>query len=203
MRHFGGSANRSFGAAFAFRLRTGSTYRKRAWIQYVGIARISFACGWHRPTRKTTGSRRQCEAIPFSSHNTLVPVVAGLVLRSGGKCREAFQSARRGNKALSISSWHGSFAQPISMRGLSPWRIRTTDEAIFQKNGQTYFLEFCTRRHDVGVSWLQNVSRPICRVFRIDGERGFMVLYACSSELNSVATEVRTGVLKVVGLKLI
>ena len=30
-----------------------------------------------------------------------------------------------------------------------------------------------------------------------------MVLYACSPELNSVATEVRTGVLKVVGLKLI
>ena len=42
---------------------------------------------------------------------------------------------------------------------------------------------------------------PICRVFRIDGEGGFMVLYACSPELNSVATEVRTGVLKVVGLK--
>ena len=45
--------------------------------------------------------------------------------------------------------------------------------------------------------------RRTCRVFRIDGERGFMVLYACSPELNSVATEVRTGVLKVVGLKLI
>ena len=37
--------------------------------------------------------------------------------------------------------------------------------------------------------------------FPIDGERGFMVLYGCSPELNSVATEVRTGVLKVVGLK--
>ena len=43
----------------------------------------------------------------------------------------------------------------------------------------------------------------ICRVFRIDGGRGFMVLYTCSPELNSVATEVRTGVLKAVGLKLI
>ena len=30
-----------------------------------------------------------------------------------------------------------------------------------------------------------------------------MVLYACSPELNSVATEVRMGVLKAVGLKLI
>ena len=33
----------------------------------------------------------------------------------------------------------------------------------------------------------------------IDGERGFMVSYVCSPELNSVATEVRTGVLKAVG----
>ena len=35
----------------------------------------------------------------------------------------------------------------------------------------------------------------------MDGKRGFMVLYACSPELNSVATEVRTGALKAVGLK--
>ena len=30
-----------------------------------------------------------------------------------------------------------------------------------------------------------------------------MVLYACSPELNSVATEVRTGAMKAAGLKLI
>ena len=35
--------------------------------------------------------------------------------------------------------------------------------------------------------------------FRIDGERGFMVLYVRSPELNSVATEVRTGAMKAVG----
>ena len=44
----------------------------------------------------------------------------------------------------------------------------------------------------------EGVAR-ICREFPIDGERGFMVLYACSPELNSVATEVRTGAMKVVG----
>ena len=42
-------------------------------------------------------------------------------------------------------------------------------------------------------------SRRICRGFLIDGERGFMVLYVCSPELNSVATEVRTGAMKAVG----
>ena len=41
--------------------------------------------------------------------------------------------------------------------------------------------------------------RRICRVFRIDGERDFMVSYACSPELNFVATEVRTGALKALG----
>ena len=45
-------------------------------------------------------------------------------------------------------------------------------------------------------------SRPICRALGIDGGRGFMVSYVRSPELNSVATEVRTGALKVVGLKL-
>ena len=40
--------------------------------------------------------------------------------------------------------------------------------------------------------------RRICRGFLIDGERGFMVLYVCSPELNSVATEVRTGAMKAV-----
>ena len=45
----------------------------------------------------------------------------------------------------------------------------------------------------------QNAVRQICRDFRIDGERGFMVLYVCSPELNSVATEVRTGAMKAVG----
>ena len=49
----------------------------------------------------------------------------------------------------------------------------------------------------------EGVARQICCAFGIDGERGFMVSYACSPELNSVATELRTGVLKVVGLKLI
>ena len=47
-----------------------------------------------------------------------------------------------------------------------------------------------------------NAARRICREFLIDGERGFMVSYARSPELNSVATEVRTGALKAVGLKL-
>ena len=56
--------------------------------------------------------------------------------------------------------------------------------------GQTPFL--------VGTGPL-DVSRPICRVFGIDGERGFMVLYVCSPELNSVATGVRTGAMKAVG----
>ena len=41
-----------------------------------------------------------------------------------------------------------------------------------------------------GASLPQNAVRQICR---IDGERSFMVSYACSPELNSVATEVRTG----------
>ena len=36
-------------------------------------------------------------------------------------------------------------------------------------------------------------------MFPIDGERGFMVLNVRSPELNSVATEVRTGVMKAVG----
>ena len=42
----------------------------------------------------------------------------------------------------------------------------------------------------------QNAVRQICR---IDGERGFMVSYLCSPDLNSVATEVRTGAMKAVG----
>ena len=53
-----------------------------------------------------------------------------------------------------------------------------------------------------GLGFFKEFPEWICRGFRIDGEGGFMVLYACSPELNSVATEVRTGVLKVVGLKL-
>ena len=39
--------------------------------------------------------------------------------------------------------------------------------------------------------------------FRIDGGRGFMVLYMRFPELNSVATEVRTGAMNSRGLKLI
>ena len=39
--------------------------------------------------------------------------------------------------------------------------------------------------------------------FPIDGERDFVLLYMRSPELNSVATEVRTGALKAAGLKLI
>ena len=41
-----------------------------------------------------------------------------------------------------------------------------------------------------------------CRGILVDGERGIMVLYVRSPELNSVATEVRTGAMKAVGLKL-
>ena len=44
-----------------------------------------------------------------------------------------------------------------------------------------------------------HAPRQICRGFPIDGERVFMVLYARSPELNSVATEVRTGAMKAVG----
>jgi len=71
----------------------------------------------------------------------------------------------------------------------------------------TYFLEFCASWRDVsfwggevglggGALLPQNAVRQICR---IDGEGGFMVSYACSPELNSVATEVRTGAMKAVG----
>ena len=42
-------------------------------------------------------------------------------------------------------------------------------------------------------------SRRICRGFLMDGERGFMVLYVCSPELNSVATGVRTRAMRAVG----
>ena len=42
-------------------------------------------------------------------------------------------------------------------------------------------------------------AQPICRDFQIDGKRGFMIRYVCSPELNSVATEVRTGAMKAVG----
>ena len=42
-------------------------------------------------------------------------------------------------------------------------------------------------------------AKDLPRGFLIDGERGFMVLYVCSPELNSVATEVRTGAMKAVG----
>ena len=52
-----------------------------------------------------------------------------------------------------------------------------------------------------GLGFFKELPKRICRVFRIDGEGGFMVLYACSSELNSVATEVRTGAMKAAGLK--
>ena len=41
-----------------------------------------------------------------------------------------------------------------------------------------------------------------CLEFLIDGERDFVLLYMRSPELNSVATEVRTGALKAAGLKL-
>ena len=42
-------------------------------------------------------------------------------------------------------------------------------------------------------------AQPICRDFQIDGKCGFMIRYVCSPELNSVATEVRTGAMKAVG----
>ena len=45
----------------------------------------------------------------------------------------------------------------------------------------------------------EGVARQICCAFGIDSERGFMVLYVSSPELNSVATEVRTGAMKAVG----
>ena len=52
-----------------------------------------------------------------------------------------------------------------------------------------------------GLGFFKEFPEWICRGFRIDGERGFVVLYACSPELNSVATEVRTGAMKAAGLK--
>ena len=42
-------------------------------------------------------------------------------------------------------------------------------------------------------------AQPICRDFQIDGKRGFMIRYVCSPELNSVATEIRTGAMKAEG----
>ena len=55
----------------------------------------------------------------------------------------------------------------------------------------------------VVVSRGESAAEFWCRGILVDGERGIMVLYVCSPELNSVATEVRTGALKAVGLKLI
>jgi len=46
---------------------------------------------------------------------------------------------------------------------------------------------------------MRRTARRVCRRFPMDGECSFMVLYLCSPELNSVATEVRTGALKAVG----
>ena len=45
----------------------------------------------------------------------------------------------------------------------------------------------------------QNMQADLPRGSRVGGERGFMVLYVRSPELNSVATEVRTGAMKAVG----
>ena len=82
--------------------------------------------------------------------------------------------------------------------GESEVRLVQREQGIFAGNVPTFFFpqnpNLCA-----SASQRDENSMRICRGFLIDGERGFMVLYACSLGLNSVATEVRTGALKAVG----